>query len=311
MKGYYGSGFHDARQRYCPPPLNVRYLRLLHCRAAQRRFPGSGRPLRIHYCHASSATGPAATNPGPAAAPSAAAAASPLRYLDHALLPSSSGGSRSSRPDRQEGGHCPRNPPTTKSGGWTPGIDRIVGDHGVGIPDTELATCCHEQSVHCVSQPLLRRTATVVVAEFVRTALVHGAHPPGVVLHLPGSLLELSRAQDAQLLHHGAEPSVLTVDPVALVLRVRDSVKAADQMNELPRRGGTLLAQVVERRVPTDRQSVPFLSPLHQICGDETCAGTDYHQQYARCCRGSIHAGHPTGCEAYSHQHGVSVQAQP
>ncbi|MGW3148884.1 hypothetical protein ACWDG1_30265 [Streptomyces sp. NPDC001177] len=166
----------------------------------------------------------------------------------------------------------------------------IFRDHGIGVLDSELAARGHEQSEHRISQSVLHCTAVIVFDEFVRTALVHGAHPPGMVLDFPGRLLELRRSQDAQLLHKGPEPGMFTVDLLELLVRVRDSVKATDQMNELPRRGGTVLAQVVERRVPTYCQGVPLPSPLHHVGRDETHGGTNYHQQYARCCRGSIHA---------------------
>ncbi|RSN91842.1 hypothetical protein DMH26_26210 [Streptomyces sp. WAC 05379] len=62
------------------------------------------------------------------------------------------------------------------------------------------------------------------------------------MLDLPGGLLELHRSQDAQLLYHGPESGVFAVDLATLLVLVRDSVKATDQMNELPRRGGTFLA---------------------------------------------------------------------
>ncbi|MGW5063557.1 helix-turn-helix domain-containing protein [Streptomyces sp. NPDC004096] len=81
------------------PPWKVRYFRYLRYRAAQRRFPGSGKPLRIRYRDAPSATGPAATTPESVAAPSATR--TPIRYLDHAPDQGGSGGSGSSGPDRK------------------------------------------------------------------------------------------------------------------------------------------------------------------------------------------------------------------
>ncbi|GGU51520.1 hypothetical protein GCM10010498_05720 [Streptomyces cavourensis] len=77
----------------------MRYFRYLRYRAAQRRFPGSGKPLRIRYRNTPSATRTAATSPGPVAAPSATA--TPIRYPDHASDQGGSGGSGSSGPDRR------------------------------------------------------------------------------------------------------------------------------------------------------------------------------------------------------------------